>query len=74
MIDIAPVIACEIDKLKHLMHTVFPLIFRQLFDFLNEAEVLLTDSDLLVVCSGYQMNVLFIDPQTCRITGFGSTI
>ena len=51
----------------------YPLYrLRQLFDFLNEAEVLLTDSDLLVVCSGYQMNVLFIDPQTCRIIGCGS--
>ena len=43
------------------------------FTFENEVEALLTDSDLLVVCSGHQMNVLFIDPLTCRIIGCGST-
>lgn len=51
----------------------YPLYrFQKLVDFFDQAEVLLTDSDLMVINSGYQMNVLFIDPQTCRIIGCGS--
>lgn len=46
--------------------------FQSLFTIQSEAEILLTDSDLMVIGSGYQMNVLFIDPQTCRIIGCGS--
>ena len=55
------------------MANYYPLYrFQKLVDFFDQAEVLLTDSDLMVINSGYQMNVLFIDPQTCRIIGCGS--
>ena len=76
LMSLFPVQIFFLQRLQWLAAAVeqYPMYrFSSLFTFENEVEALLTDSDLLVVCSGHQMNVLFIDPLTCRIIGCGST-
>ena len=54
--------------------TSFPLfLFQDLLSAKTDAEVLMTDSELMVLCPTWQTNVLFIDPASCRIIGFGTT-